>query len=119
MFPGKSRRVLAVVALAALAAVPLACDSPPGKAKQEAPDFNGDGYADLAAPGTLSTVDGVQLAGAVSVVYGSRSGLDTEHTQVVSRATKGPSAGSRPAEPGSETARSRATSTATASPTWR
>lgn len=89
MFPGNSRRILAVVALAALAAVPLACDSPPGKAKQEVPDFNGDGYADLAAPGTLSTVDGVQRAGAVSVVYGSRSGLDTEHTQVVSRATKG------------------------------
>ncbi|MFI2034491.1 hypothetical protein ACH470_07360 [Streptomyces bottropensis] len=89
MFPGNSRRILAVVALVALAAVPLACDSPPGKAKREVPDFNGDGYADLAAPGTLSTVDGVQRAGAVSVVYGSRSGLDTEHTQVVSRATKG------------------------------
>jgi hypothetical protein len=91
MFPESSRRVLTAVALAALVAVPLACGSPPpGKAKQEVPDFNGDGYADLAVPGTLSTVDGVQRAGAVSVVYGSRSGLDTGHTQVVSRATKGP-----------------------------
>lgn len=89
MFPDSSQRVLAVVALAALAAVPLACDSPPGKAKQEVPDFNGDGYADLVAPGTLSTVDGVERAGAVSVVYGSRSGPATEHGQVISRATKG------------------------------
>ncbi|MGP3926508.1 FG-GAP and VCBS repeat-containing protein [Streptomyces sp. 8N616] len=89
MFPESSRWVLAAVALAALVAVPLACDSPPGKAKQEVPDFNGDGYADLAVPGPLSTVDGVQLAGAVSVVYGSRSGPDTEHAQVVNRAAEG------------------------------
>ncbi|WP_328667211.1 VCBS repeat-containing protein [Streptomyces sp. NBC_00322] len=94
MCSGISRRVLAVVALAALVAAPLACDSlvqldAGGKAKQETPDFNGDGYADLAVPGPLSTVDGVQLAGAVSVVYGSRSGPDTEHSQVVTRATAG------------------------------
>ncbi|HET6353976.1 FG-GAP and VCBS repeat-containing protein, partial [Streptomyces sp.] len=89
MFPGSSRHVLALVALAALAAVPLACDSPAGKAKQEVPDFNGDGYADLLVPGRLSTVDGVRRAGAVSVVYGSRSGPATEHTQVISRATRG------------------------------
>ncbi|MGP4051566.1 FG-GAP and VCBS repeat-containing protein [Streptomyces sp. 2A115] len=91
MFPEGPRRALSVVMLAALAAAPLGCDSAPGqgKAKQEVPDFNGDRYADLAVPGPRSTVDGVELAGAVSVVYGSRSGPDTEHAQVVSRAAEG------------------------------
>ncbi|GGY11898.1 FG-GAP-like repeat-containing protein [Streptomyces djakartensis] len=52
-------------------------------AKRLHDDFNGDGYADLAigAPGT--TVNGQRSAGAVSVLYGSSSGLSTSRKQVV------------------------------------
>lgn len=55
----------------------------------EASDFNGDGYADLAIPAPLSTVDGTALAGAISVVYGSPDGPDTANAQVISRASDG------------------------------
>ncbi|GAA2021328.1 FG-GAP-like repeat-containing protein [Nocardiopsis rhodophaea] len=61
-----------------------------GQATQKIPDFNGDGNADLAVPAPLSTVKGIQEAGVVAVVYGSRPGLDTEHAQVVSPAVEGP-----------------------------
>ncbi|MFF3325513.1 VCBS repeat-containing protein [Streptomyces sp. NPDC002889] len=46
-------------------------------------DFNGDGYRDLAvgAPGSL--VNGVDRAGAVSVLLGGRGGLSTTRKQVV------------------------------------
>ncbi|WP_328535122.1 FG-GAP-like repeat-containing protein [Streptomyces sp. NBC_00344] len=56
-------------------------------------DFNGDGYPDLAigAPGT--TLNGQTKAGAVSVLYGSSSGLSTSHKQLLtwsSRSTTQP-----------------------------
>ncbi|MGP4109392.1 FG-GAP-like repeat-containing protein [Streptomyces sp. 4N509B] len=54
-----------------------------------APDFNGDGLADLAIPAHLSTVDDTPLAGAISVVHGSESGPDTANAQVISRASEG------------------------------
>ncbi|MEO3756257.1 hypothetical protein [Streptomyces sp. B6B3] len=63
--------------------------SPEEAAHQRFPDFNGDGHADLAVPARLSTVDGMERAGAVSVVYGSENGPDTENPQVISRATEG------------------------------
>ncbi|WP_411139250.1 VCBS repeat-containing protein [Streptomyces sp. C10] len=98
LLPRRLAAISALVCVAALLLTGCSADgdgtpAPPGKAKrakQEVPDFNGDGYADLAVPGPLSTVDGVQRAGAVSVVYGSRSGPDIGHAQVVSRATEGP-----------------------------
>lgn len=37
-------------------------------------DFNGDGYTDLAASAPDATVDGVAVAGAVTIAYGSPSG---------------------------------------------
>jgi FG-GAP-like repeat/FG-GAP repeat len=52
-------------------------------------DFNKDGYPDLAVSAPQATVSGQYRAGYVAVVYGSASGPDTAHRQVVSRATTG------------------------------
>ncbi|GGN14867.1 FG-GAP-like repeat-containing protein [Streptomyces fuscichromogenes] len=52
-------------------------------------DFNGDGYADLAVAASWGKVGGHARAGYVSVVYGSRKGLDTSHRQVISQNTAG------------------------------
>ncbi|QLH26508.1 FG-GAP and VCBS repeat-containing protein [Streptomyces sp. Rer75] len=52
-------------------------------------DFNKDGYADLAVSAPTGTVDGKDKAGYVAVVYGSASGADTGHRQVVSQAAEG------------------------------
>ncbi len=46
--------------------ISLACD-----------DFNADGYADLAIGSNLEDIGNIQNAGAVTVIYGSKSGLDT------------------------------------------
>lgn len=52
-------------------------------------DFNKDGYADLAVSAPTGTVGGKTKAGYVAVVYGSASGTDTGHRQIVSQATEG------------------------------
>ncbi|MFI0964030.1 FG-GAP-like repeat-containing protein [Streptomyces sp. NPDC021080] len=52
-------------------------------------DFNHDGYADLAVAAPWGTVGGHARAGYVSVVYGSSTGLDTKHRQVISQNTAG------------------------------
>jgi hypothetical protein len=46
-------------------------------------DFDGDGYADLvmAAPGT--TLDGVEAAGTVVVLYGAAAGLSSDRSQEI------------------------------------
>jgi hypothetical protein len=44
-------------------------------------DFNGDGYADLAAGAPFQTVGGETFAGAVEVLYGSAIGIDTAGSQ--------------------------------------
>ncbi|MFI7320251.1 hypothetical protein [Streptomyces venezuelae] len=59
------------------------------RGKRVVTDFDGDGRADLAVPAPLSTVEGVRLAGSVSVVYGSQTGPDLRHPQVIDRASKG------------------------------
>jgi FG-GAP repeat len=45
-------------------------------------DFNGDGYADLAISDFGYTVDSVVSAGAVSVIYGSATGLTSADNQL-------------------------------------
>lgn len=52
-------------------------------------DFNKDGYADLAVSAPTGTVGGQAKAGYVAVVYGSASGTDTAHRQIISQATEG------------------------------
>ncbi|MER5402257.1 FG-GAP-like repeat-containing protein [Streptomyces sp. NPDC002599] len=52
-------------------------------------DFNGDGYTDIAVAAPWGTVGGYARAGYVSVVYGSSTGLDTKHRQLISQNTAG------------------------------
>ncbi|MEV7884918.1 FG-GAP and VCBS repeat-containing protein [Streptomyces sp. NPDC002817] len=54
-------------------------------------DFNGDGYRDVAYSHYYKSVSGTGgwKGGAVKVVYGDASGLDTSHTQVVHQGSPG------------------------------
>jgi hypothetical protein len=52
-------------------------------------DFNHDGYQDLVVGAPDATVSGKKYAGYVTVVYGSKTGLDTKHRLVLSRSTSG------------------------------
>jgi hypothetical protein len=80
--------VLAAVGVCAGSAVPvqgqgMPVESPAGVRRPAAapgdprprPDFNGDGYADLAVGVPGEDVGGVENAGAVAVIYGTRLGL--------------------------------------------
>jgi len=83
----------AVLAPVVSAATPAATTATTPSTKRLHDDFNGDGYPDLAigAPGT--TLNGQAKAGAVSVLYGSSSGLSTSRKQVLtwsSRSTTQP-----------------------------
>ncbi|MFF4257569.1 hypothetical protein ACFY1L_40920 [Streptomyces sp. NPDC001663] len=76
-------RRLAVLLAASL--TPLALTAPAAHAATPAKpyDFNGDGRADLAIGAPAATVGGKAKAGAVSVVYGTASGLNsTKHTLI-------------------------------------
>jgi hypothetical protein len=44
-------------------------------------DFNGDGFDDLAVGAPLENVSGINAAGAVSIIYGSRRGLSASGNQ--------------------------------------
>ena len=82
------------------------------------PDFNGDGFADLASGIPGEDVDGASNAGAVEVVYGSAGGLSGDGEQFWSQASgigdqhPGRATGSEPPWPP-------ATSMRTATPTSR
>ena len=52
-------------------------------------DFNGDGYGDLLVGVPYEDVNGKTVAGAVSVVYGSRNGLGAEPSQTLHLDTPG------------------------------
>ncbi|WP_329249204.1 FG-GAP and VCBS repeat-containing protein [Actinoallomurus sp. NBC_01490] len=52
-------------------------------------DFNGDGYPDLALGSPYGTVGSATTAGFVTIVYGSASGPNTGHKQIISQSTAG------------------------------
>ncbi|MGW2521769.1 hypothetical protein ACWC09_33090 [Streptomyces sp. NPDC001617] len=81
----------ATAALLAAALTPLALTAPAAHAATAAApyDFNGDGRADLAIGAPAATVAGHAKAGAVSVVYGSASGLKPSTHQLITQNTSG------------------------------
>ncbi|WP_432280529.1 FG-GAP and VCBS repeat-containing protein [Streptomyces luomodiensis] len=83
--------VVALVTTPVVLAVPSASAAEVRTTAAAAPktDFNHDGHADLAVSAPGGTVDGKAKAGYVAVVYGSASGADTAHRQVISQATEG------------------------------
>jgi hypothetical protein len=50
------------------------------------PDFNGDGFPDLAVGGPETWVRGIEAAGAVGVMYGKSNGLDARRVTAVNQA---------------------------------
>jgi subtilisin-like proprotein convertase family protein/disulfide bond formation protein DsbB len=68
-------RALAIVAVLSVGTL---CTS----ALAGGPDFNGDGFADLAVGAGWDTVGGASAAGSLSVIYGSSAGLDTAKNQI-------------------------------------
>ncbi|MCT9078905.1 FG-GAP-like repeat-containing protein [Streptomyces fulvoviolaceus] len=82
-------RRLAVLIAASL--TPLALTAPTAQAATPAKpyDFNGDGRADLAIGAPAATVGGHKRAGAVSVVYGSSSGLKPSSYKVLTQNSAG------------------------------
>ncbi|MET9835223.1 FG-GAP and VCBS repeat-containing protein [Streptomyces sp. NPDC006385] len=71
----------ALVAPAVNAATEATAATPSGKRLHD--DFNGDGYPDVAIGAPSTAVGGAPLRGAISVLYGSSSGLSTSRKQVL------------------------------------
>ncbi|WP_327305944.1 FG-GAP-like repeat-containing protein [Streptomyces sp. NBC_01298] len=61
----------------------------PAPSKASTADFNGDGYPDLAIGAHTATVNGAKRAGAVTIAYGSATGLKYDTATVISQATPG------------------------------
>ena len=81
---------LLCLTLGLLPAAPLVQEARAGGATAGLrPDFNGDGFDDLAIGEPLGTVQGVEGAGRVVVLYGSKDGLRSSGAQVWSQASKG------------------------------
>ncbi|MGW7262666.1 FG-GAP and VCBS repeat-containing protein [Streptomyces sp. NPDC054842] len=91
------RTTTALAALLAAGAAPVALTAPASAAAaKHYDDFNGDGYRDLVYGSAYSGISGADgwEGGAVTVVYGSASGPDTAHTQIVHQDSPGvPGAG--------------------------
>lgn len=73
---------------------PARCSSPAAGSASAAPsrlqgDFNGDGYRDLVIAAPIGKISGREGAGYVTVVYGTKSGLDKSKHKVISQATTG------------------------------
>jgi hypothetical protein len=75
-------------ASAAGAAEPGATGTSPARATPRA-DFDKDGHPDLVVAAPAATVGGKTRAGYVAVVYGSATGADTTHRQIISKETAG------------------------------
>ncbi|MFJ3226086.1 FG-GAP and VCBS repeat-containing protein [Streptomyces sp. NPDC086783] len=86
------RTTTALAALLAAGTAPVTLAAPASAAvAKHYDDFNGDGYRDLAYGSAYAGVSGAGgwEGGAVTVVYGSASGLDTAHPQVVHQDSPG------------------------------
>src|SRR5262245_20914856 len=68
--------------IAACTALAAALDATVSAAHRVGPDFNGDGYTDLAIGVPDEDVSGFFDAGLVHVLYGSANGLKTQNDQV-------------------------------------
>ncbi|MFD6887318.1 FG-GAP-like repeat-containing protein [Streptomyces sp. NPDC059957] len=79
--------IAAVIGLTSPAPVTATPPASPSTARDTA-DFNGDGYPDLAIGAHTATVDGVKRAGAITVAYGSATGLRYDQP-AISQATPG------------------------------
>ncbi|MEV0443179.1 FG-GAP and VCBS repeat-containing protein [Streptomyces spectabilis] len=79
--PGRRLRLAAVTTTVALtggllvSAVPTATAAPRAALPASDADFDGDGYADVAASAPFAHVNGKEAAGAVVVTYGKASGV--------------------------------------------
>ncbi|MFD6887317.1 FG-GAP-like repeat-containing protein [Streptomyces sp. NPDC059957] len=80
-----------VIAVAGAAPATAAAPAAPASAlaAPDTADFNADGYPDLAIGAHTATVNGQSKAGALSVVYGSATGLRYDKASVISQATDG------------------------------
>ena len=93
--PGEWKRwwlagVLSPVLALAVGVPPAAADgNPPAGTPAIAFDFNGDGYADLAAGSEYRKVNGHEYAGSVHVIYGSPPGLRSSHSQFLTQDSPG------------------------------
>ncbi|WP_371578500.1 FG-GAP-like repeat-containing protein [Streptomyces sp. NBC_01314] len=86
----RTRSFLLAAGLLASGLTPLALATPAGAAVAKyTDDYNGDGYRDLAvgAPGT--DVGSASSAGAVVVLYGSKSGASAANRSVITQNTSG------------------------------
>jgi len=82
---------LRIAVVAAVVLTPFALSAPAAHATTAADpyDFNGDGRADVAIGAPAATVGGHAGAGAVSVVYGSTSGLKSSTYTLITQNTTG------------------------------
>ncbi|MFJ3233655.1 VCBS repeat-containing protein [Streptomyces sp. NPDC086787] len=80
----------AAVLIAGVMGVPLLSATPAVALHGAVPgDFNGDGYRDAVLPAPGANVAGKEGAGAVVVLYGSRSGLSTARRATITQNTAG------------------------------
>lgn len=75
--------VAGVLAVPSVNAATEATTATTPSAKRLHDDFNGDGYPDVAIGAHAAAVGGTPLRGAISVLYGSSSGLSTSRKQVL------------------------------------
>jgi hypothetical protein len=69
------------VVVAALTAALAVSGPAPAAAGQDGADYNGDGFDDLAIGEGRETINGVEFAGAVNVLYGTDGGLRAKGDQ--------------------------------------
>ncbi|MFE7372945.1 hypothetical protein [Streptomyces anulatus] len=91
---GTTARARRTAALAAIAATTVAATTLSGGTAQAAPlpvpqDINGDGYSDVVVPAPRATVNGLDWAGAVVVLYGSAKGVSAAKRAVITQASPG------------------------------